>query len=66
MLTVDFDYFDLQSGHVLVDLGCGEGRHSLTAYRAEGVTVLGFDLAYGDLQTAQSRIADMAPYHPCG
>ena len=66
MLTVDFDYFDLQSGHVLVDLGCGEGRHSLTAYRAEGVTVLGFDLAYGDLQTAQSRIADMAPYHPAG
>ena len=31
MLTVDFDYFDLQSGYVLVDLGCGEGRHSLTA-----------------------------------
>ena len=25
MLTVDFDYFDLQPGHVCVDLGCGEG-----------------------------------------
>ena len=50
MLTVDFDYFDLQPGHICVDLGCGEGRHSLTAYMAEGVTVLGFDLAFSTLK----------------
>jgi len=66
MLTVDFDYFDLQPGHICVDLGCGEGRHSLTAYMAEGVTVLGFDLAFSDLETAKSRIADMEPHNPAG
>ena len=66
MLTVDFDYFDLQPGHICVDLGCGEGRHSLTAYMAEGVTVLGFDLAYSDLKTAKSRISDMEPHNPAG
>lgn len=66
MLTVDFDYFDLQPGQVCVDLGCGEGRHSLTAYLSEGVTVLGFDLSHGDLKIAESRIADMKPHDPKG
>ena len=66
MLTVDFDYFDLQPGHVCVDLGCGEGRHSLTAYLQENVTVIGLDLSHQDLKTAQSRIADMASYNPQG
>ena len=41
MLTVDFDYFDIQPGHICVDLGCGEGRHALTAYLGSDVTVLG-------------------------
>jgi ubiquinone/menaquinone biosynthesis C-methylase UbiE len=66
MLTVDFDYFDLQPGHVCVDLGCGEGRHSLTAYLQQDVAVIGLDLSHQDLKTAQSRIADMATYNPKG
>ena len=66
MLTVDFDYFDLQPEHVCLDLGCGEGRHALTAYLAEGVQVLGVDLAHQDLKTAASRIDDMADYQPKG
>ena len=61
MLTVDFDYFDLAPGQVCVDLGCGEGRHSLTAYLQEGVTVVGVDLSFEDLKTAQARIVDMTP-----
>ena len=56
----------LQPGHVCVDLGCGEGRHSLTAYLQEDVTVIGLDLSHQDLKTAQSRIADMASYNPKG
>ncbi len=66
MLTVDFEYFDLRPGDVCVDLGCGEGRHSLTAYLQEDVTVIGLDLSHQDLKTAQSRIADMASYNPKG
>ena len=53
MLTVDFDYFDVLPGQVCVDLGCGEGRHSLTAYLQDAVTVIGFDLSHQDLRTAQ-------------
>ena len=45
MLTVDFEYFDLRPGDVCVDLGCGEGRHSLTAYLQEDVTLIGLDLS---------------------
>ena len=66
MLTVDFEYFDLRPGDVCVDLGCGEGRHSLTAYLQEDVTLIGLDLSQQDLKTAQSRIADMASYNPKG
>ena len=66
MLTVDFDYFDIQPGHICLDLGCGEGRHALAAYLGSDVTVLGFDLSHADLKTAQSRITDMAPHNPQG
>ena len=55
MLTVDFEYFDLQPGHVCVDLGCGEGRHSLTAYLQE---------AYGDWpRLIASGLKDSAVTH---
>jgi len=66
MLTVDFEYFDLAPGQVCVDLGCGEGRHSLTAYLQAEVSVVGIDLSLDDLKTAQSRIADMTPHAPQG
>ena len=63
MLTVDFGYFDLQPGHVCVDLGCGEGRHSLTAYLQDDVTVIGLDLSHQNLKTARSRILDLSLIH---
>ena len=66
MLTVDFDYFDLAPGQVCIDLGCGEGRHSLTAYLQEEVTVVGVDLSLEDLKTAKARIVDMTPHSPQG
>lgn len=66
MLTVDFDYFDLHADQVCLDLGCGEGRHALTAHLSDGVQVLGVDLSHSDLKTAVSRIDDMASYSPAG
>lgn len=66
MLTVDFDWLPLAPGQRCLDVGCGEGRHTLSAYLKPGVEVVGVDLGMSDLRTAHSRIADMAPYSPEG
>jgi SAM-dependent methyltransferase len=56
--TINFDRFRLQPGEVVLDLGCGEGRHAITAYLKEQVRVIGLDLSVKDLKTAGSRFAD--------
>ena len=66
MLTVDFQTLALGSGQTLLDVGCGEGRHTLAAYLKSGVLALGVDLGLTDLQTARGRIADMEAYAPEG
>lgn len=32
METVNFDHLQLQANDRVLDLGCGEGRHAITAY----------------------------------
>ena len=66
MLTVDFQSLALGSGQMLLDVGCGEGRHTLAAYLKSGVTAVGVDLGLADLETARGRIADMEAYNPQG
>ncbi|HEY9037234.1 MAG TPA: class I SAM-dependent methyltransferase [Pseudomonadales bacterium] len=58
MQTVDFLRFGIQSGDTVLDLGCGEGRHTIAAYAEHDVTVIGVDLGFQDLKTAQQKIAD--------
>ena len=53
-------------GQLCLDIGCGEGRHSLAAYAYSGVYALGLDLSEQDLATAASRIADMQAHAPWG
>lgn len=55
MQTVDFNYFPLQPGDVVLDLGCGEGRHVISAYIEEAVTSIGVDLAHKDLVTTRDK-----------
>ncbi len=66
MLTVDMPRFALAPGQRLLDVGCGEGRHTLAAYLRRGVLAVGVDLGFSDLQTARGRISDMAAYEPEG
>ena len=66
MLTVDMESFGLAAGQRLLDVGCGEGRHTLAAYLHTGVMAVGVDLGFDDLQTASGRIADMDAYKPQG
>ena len=66
MLTVNFDWLPLAPGQRCLDVGCGEGRHTLSAYLKPEVEVVGVDLGMADLRTAHARIDDMANYAPEG
>lgn len=56
--TIDFARFRMAPGEVVLDLGCGEGRHAITAYLKGQVQVIGLDLSMNDLKTACSRFAE--------
>ncbi len=58
MQTVDFDKFKLEKGDRILDLGCGEGRHAITAYMLEHVHAVGVDLSFSDLKITQERFKD--------
>ncbi len=59
MLTVDFDRFDLQEGQRLLDLGCGQGRHTYAALRL-GAEVTAADLSETDLADVETMVQAMA------
>ena len=55
MLTIDFDKIDLRDNDHILDLGCGVGRHVITAYTLKNVHSIGIDLKLDDLKTANDR-----------
>ncbi|BBH69394.1 methyltransferase [Actinoplanes sp. OR16] len=58
MLTVDYDRLDVRPGMRVLDLGCGEGRHTFEAYR-RGADVVALDLNEKDLATTAQWCAAM-------
>ncbi len=45
MKTVDFAHLPLKPGDIVLDLGCGEGRHVISAYVEGDVQSVGVDLS---------------------
>lgn len=60
MQTVDFKHFPLAAGDVVLDLGCGEGRHVISAYVEAQVHSIGVDLSLDDLRTTREKFKDFA------
>ncbi len=58
MQTVDFSHFPLEAGDKVLDLGCGEGRHVISAYIEGDVHSVGVDLSLDDLRTTRDKFAD--------
>ena len=56
MLTVDYDKLDLRAGDLLLDLGCGFGRHTYEALHI-GADVVSCDMALAELRS----IRDTSP-----
>ncbi|ROR98823.1 methyltransferase family protein [Sinobacterium caligoides] len=60
MKTVNYKKFGLQAGDIVLDLGCGEGRHVISAYLEGDVHAVGVDLSHQDLKTTAERFEPFA------
>lgn len=63
MLTVDFARLGLEAGMLVLDAGCGQGRHSLEALR-RGCRLVAMDLALDDLRHARFLLRSLAAPAP--
>ena len=53
--TINLEYLKLTANDKLLDLGCGEGRHALSAYISKELEVYAVDLSISDLEITKSR-----------
>ena len=58
MNTIKYNNLNLTEGQLMLDMGCGEGRHSIGALLETPATIVGMDLSFEDLKIAQSRLKD--------
>lgn len=58
MLTVRFDELGVQQGDLLLDMGCGAGRHAFESFR-KGARVVAFDYSAAELKDVAGLFAAM-------
>ena len=58
MNTIKYKKLSLESNQILLDMGCGEGRHSIGALLETPANVIGMDLSVQDLKIAKHRLND--------
>lgn len=56
MLTVDFDRIGLTPKDRVLDIGCGEGRHTIKAAQLEQICCVGADYGFENLVETQQKI----------
>ena len=55
LLTVDLERLDVRPGHLVLDAGCGEGRHCFGCL-ARGARPIGFALDFDSMRDASKRL----------
>ena len=60
MQTINFDYLNIKANDLILDIGCGEGRHAIGLHVDKKVDVVGLDLSIEDIKTAKNRIKDFS------
>jgi SAM-dependent methyltransferase len=59
LLTVDLERLDVQPGQLVLDAGCGEGRHCFGCLE-RGARIIGLDLDFDSLRRAVRRLRERA------
>lgn len=59
LLTVDLERLDIRNQDLVLDAGCGEGRHCFGCLE-RGARVVGLDLDFDALRSASGRLRDRA------
>lgn len=56
MQTINYNKLGLKTGDVLLDLGCGEGRHVISAWLDADITAIGVDLSLVDVAATAEKL----------
>jgi len=56
MVTIDFKRLNIKSGQRILDIGCGEGRHTAEAFGHSGTLCVGADMNLDDLLTSKKKL----------
>lgn len=57
MLTINFDRLDIRPGDRILDIGCGEGRHTIKACQQKDTHCVGADFGFDPLVQTQEKLA---------
>ncbi len=56
MVTIDFNRLDIKPGRKILDIGCGEGRHTAEAFQHTGIFCVGADKNLKDLKASKKKL----------
>ncbi|WP_300459718.1 class I SAM-dependent methyltransferase [Desulfobacula sp.] len=57
MITIDFHRLDIRPNDRILDIGCGEGRHTIKACQHEGTRCVGGDFGFENLVVTKKKLA---------
>ncbi|WP_321496012.1 class I SAM-dependent methyltransferase [uncultured Desulfobacter sp.] len=53
---MDFKRLGISPGHRILDIGCGEGRHTVRACQESGTVCIGADFGFGNLVATKNKL----------
>ena len=55
MITINFDYINIKSGYKILDIGCGEGRHTAKSLDYDNIFCIGADISPENLLISEKK-----------
>ncbi|MCF6239888.1 MAG: class I SAM-dependent methyltransferase [Bacteroidales bacterium] len=57
MITIDFQNLSIRPNDLILDIGCGEGRHTISAGQKQGTICVGADFGFENLVETKKKLA---------